>query len=149
MRNDTVLKITKDRDVGWYLQAIASRLEYTRIIRGYTRKELSELSGLHQNTIYNVESGSSANLETIFILASTLGVPWDRLVLPVSRGRLLMARDKAVRIREEANVDESLGEAIDALREVARASPVSSSTEFGNKGGHAAKRIDPWINWDE
>jgi transcriptional regulator with XRE-family HTH domain len=58
---------------GELLKILGNRLETFRLQRNITRDELSELSGLHRNTIANAEDGVDPRLSTVIKILRGLG----------------------------------------------------------------------------
>jgi len=55
-------------------ERIGTVIQFHRKVAGLTRKELSELAGVGETTIYNVEHGRSVRLDTLLRLFNALNI---------------------------------------------------------------------------
>lgn len=64
--------------------AFGKVLRKHRLAAGYTQMDLASEAGLHLNAVGLIERGErTANLETVFMLARTLGIKPSKLVASV------------------------------------------------------------------
>jgi len=119
------------------LESIATRLKFERIMQDFSQTKLAEVSGISQQVISKIEKAKPTNLSTLLKLAEALGLEWDRLAVPVSKGRLMQVQ----------SVDEELTkEAIEELGDYNDPTPNSQSHAYGFR---FHRHIDPDINWSE
>jgi len=80
------------------LQVLGQRVGRKRRRRGLTIEALALISGVHKNTVLNLEHGKSVQVITVFRVAKALGTRADLLLAP-SRSRL-RRRDRGLESSE-------------------------------------------------
>ena len=61
------------------LNTISEFIRGYRMISGHTQESLSELSGIHANTIHHIEAGCSYNISSLIEVALALDLPLREL----------------------------------------------------------------------
>ena len=63
------------------LKEIGDLIRNYRINEGMTRQDLSEVSGVHENTIARMEAGNNTTLRHLVIIADGLGIDIGDLLI--------------------------------------------------------------------
>ncbi len=114
-----------------YKKYIGERIKFERMMWDMTRLQLAEKSGVSVNTIERIENGENTTIDTILILAEALEIPWERLVKPVGKGRLLLLEKNAYGSYESSEeISERLGTRI-KLPNNPRPNPAQAGPERG------------------
>ena len=97
-----MLNLTNPRDAADLVSVVADNVRHLRDRRGLSLTELAQRAGIGKSTLSMLEGGkANPSIETLWAIASALGVPFSHIIEPRQPGVRLIRADQGTRIDAE------------------------------------------------